>query len=208
MICLALILRARQRARTARQQTQQTLPSVGAGVFQRRRGSEAARFRASPSPRFRGLFGLPGHFPPSSPRRSRLVARFVAVILFSPRSVSSLGFSRSACVFRLGVEASGGSEAVLRSFPRLREPPPPPRHSGKAVLVTTSLREAGWVVTAAPPVLCLDCAWTIATRALEQRSVAASAIFNVPTRSSHWLCLAGDEVRAAAGRGRSAAVVL
>ena len=126
MICLALILRARQRARTARQQTQQTLPSVGAGVFQRRRGSEAARFRASPSPRFRGLFGLPGHFPPSSPRRSRLVARFVAVILFSPRSVSSLGFSRSACVFRLGVEASGGSEAVLRSFPRFREPPPTP----------------------------------------------------------------------------------
>eukprot|EP00439_Symbiodinium_sp_Y106_P003410 s11399_g1.t1 len=85
---------------------------------------------------------------------------------------------------------------------QLPKPPRPRRErqpAPEAVLVTTSLREAGWVVTAAPPVLCLDCAWTIATRALEQRSVAASAIFNVPTRSSHWLCLAGDEVRAAAG---------
>ena len=69
---------------------------------------------------------------------------------------------------------------------------PPPPHSGQAVLVTTSLREAGWVVTAAPPasVVCrlhVDF-WKYGS--LEQRSVAASAIFNVPTRSSHWLCLA------------------
>ena len=82
-----------------------------------------------------GFLLSPWSLPPSSPRSSHLVARFVAVILFSPRSVPSLWFSGAACGFRLGVEASGGSEAVLCSFPRLWEAPTP--NSGQAVLITT-----------------------------------------------------------------------
>ena len=46
-------------------------------------------------------------------------------------SGSSLGFSGSACGFGLGVEVSGGSEAVLCSFPRLREAPHPPFWPGR-----------------------------------------------------------------------------
>ena len=77
----------------------------------------------------------------------------------------------SACGFRLGVEASG-----LCSFPRLQKAPQPPALA-RPCWSRLRFREPGWVVTAPAPVSCLDCVLTIATGALEQRSVAASAIF-------------------------------
>ena len=75
----------------------------------------------SASARFRGLFGLPGHFP-CPQLRSRGQVRRRHPLLAEVQS--SLEFSGSACGFGLGVEVSEGSEAVLCSFPTLREAPP------------------------------------------------------------------------------------
>ena len=113
--------------------------------------------------------------------------------------MSSLGFSGSACGFGLGVEVSGGSEAVLCSFPRLREAPHPPFWPGRP----------GHDFASGQPVLCVDCTLTFATRALLNSAAwlhQRSSTFPLEARIGFaWRF--GDEVRAATGRRRSATIV-
>ena len=136
------------------------------------------------------MFGLPGHFPCPLP------AAPVSWPGSSPSSSSrrgpcrAWGFQGPLVVLVWGLRFRGAPRQCCARSHVSGKPPTP--HSGQAVLVTTSLREAGWVVTAAPPasVVCRLHVDFCHRGSLEQRSVAASAIFNVPTRSSHWLCLA------------------
>ena len=159
-----------------------------ASAFCRLGGSEAARQWRALS--VLQLHPFAGTRPPSSPPRSccsRLVEHFATQMVWWFRVDGGawsewLGSAETAA-------APGRSRGRQRLHPSTRKPlagtvlccqsfptspgSPPLAHSGQAVLVTTSLREAGWVVTAVVSL-------TIASTALEQRSVSASAIFKFP----------------------------
>ena len=120
---------------------------VGAGTFKGAKGAGAPRVSASA--RFRGLFGLPGHFPCPLP---------AAPVSWPGSSPPSSSSRRGPCrawgfqgpvVLVWGLRFRGAPRQCCARSHVSGKPPTP--HSGQAVLVTTSLREAGWVVTAAPP---------------------------------------------------------
>ena len=163
----------------------------------------------SASARFRGLFGLPGHFPCPLP------AAPVSWPGSSPSSSSrrgpcrAWGFQGPLVVLVWGLRFRGAPRQCCARSHVSGKPPTP--HSGQAVLVTTSLREAGWVVTAAPPasVVCRLHVDFCHYRALLNSAAwlhQRSSTFPLEARIGFaWRF--GDEVRAATGRRRSATIV-
>ena len=100
------------------------LAFVGAGAFQgvKGAGAQAAKFRVSPSARFRGLFGLPGHFPSPLP---------AAPVSWPGSSLSSFfsGPGFRVFVWALRLRGLRGCQAVDRARTSGNTGPPssPPR---------------------------------------------------------------------------------